>query len=66
MPQKFPVSNFEWRKDVSQFNEDFINNYNEENDQEYFLKVNVQYPEKLHELHNDLPFFNRKNEKLKN
>ena len=22
----------------------------------YFLKVHVQYPEKLYELHNDLPF----------
>ena len=30
MLQKFPVNNFEWIKDTSQFNEDFINNYNEE------------------------------------
>ena len=22
----------------------------------YFLEVDVQYPEKLHKLHNDLPF----------
>ena len=36
--------------------EDFIKNYNEESDEGHFLEVNVQYPEKLHELHNDLPF----------
>ena len=56
MSQKLPVNNFEWIKDTSQFNEDFIKNYNEESDEEYFLKVDVQYLEKLYELHNDLPF----------
>ena len=40
----------------SQFNEDFIKNYNEECDERYFLEVDVQYTEKLDELHNDLPF----------
>ena len=48
--------NFEWVKDTSQFNEDFIKNYNEESDKGYFLEVYVQYLEKLHDLHNDLPF----------
>ena len=47
---------FDWIKDDSQFNEDFIKNYNEESDKGYFLEVDVQYPEKLHELHNDLLF----------
>ena len=56
MSQKLPVNNFEWMKDTSQFNEDFINNYNEESDEWYFLKVDVQYPEKSNELHNDLLF----------
>ena len=55
MSQKVPVNNFEWIKDTSQFNEDFIKNYNEESDERYFVKVDVQYIEKLHELHNDLP-----------
>ena len=54
--QKLPVKNFEWVKDSSQFNEDFIENYNEESDEGYFLEVDVQYLEKLHKLHNDLPF----------
>ena len=54
MSQKLPVNNFEWIKDT--FNEDFIKNYDEESDEEYFLEVDVQYLEKLNELHNDLPF----------
>ena len=34
----------------------FIKNYNEVSDKGYILEVNVQCLEKLHELHNDLPF----------
>ena len=56
MSQKLPVNKFEWIEDTSQFNENFMKNYNEESDKGYFLEVDVQYPEKLHELHNDLPF----------
>ena len=56
MSQKLPVNNCDWIKDTSQFNEDFVKSYNEESDKGYFLEVDVQYPEKLHELHNDLPF----------
>ena len=56
MSQKLPVNNFEWIKDTSQFNEDFIKNYNEESDEEYSLEVDVQYLGKLLELYNDLPF----------
>ena len=51
---------FEWIEDTSQFNEDFIKNFNEESDEGYFLEVDVKYPEKLHELHNDLPFLPEK------
>ena len=47
MSQKPPVNNFEWIKDTSQFNEDFIKNYNEESDQRYFFEFDAQYPEKL-------------------
>ena len=56
MSQNLPVNNFEWIKDTSQFNEDFIKNCNEESDEGYFVEVDVQYLEKLHELHNDLLF----------
>ena len=37
-------------------NEDFIKSYNDKSDERYFLEVDVQYPENLHNLHNDLPF----------
>ena len=37
-------------------NEDFIKTYDEESNEGYFLEVDVQYPEKLHNLHNDLLF----------
>ena len=56
MLQKLPVNNFEWMEDTSQFNEDFIKNYSEEGDEGYFFEVDVQYLEKLHELHKDLLF----------
>ena len=66
MLQNLAVSNFEWIKDSSRFNEEFIKNYNEESDEGYFLEADVQYLEKLHELHNDLPFLpdRRKIEKV--
>ena len=41
MLQKLPVYNFEWIEDISQFNEDFIKNYNADNDEGYFLEVDV-------------------------
>ena len=56
MLQKLPVNNFEWIEDTSHFNEDFMKNHNEESDEGYFLKVDIQYSEKLHEFHNDLSF----------
>ena len=55
MLQRFSVNNFEWIENISQFNEDFIKSYNEQSDEGYFLEVDIQYPRKLHELHNDLP-----------
>ena len=32
-----------------------LKNYNEESNEGYFLEVEVQYLEQLHELNNDLP-----------
>ena len=55
--QKLPVNSLEWIKDASQFDEDFIKSYKEESDEGYFLEVDVQYLEKLPELHSDLSFF---------
>ena len=53
MSRQLPINNFEWLKDSSQFNKDFIKVYNEESDEGYFLQVDIQCFEKLYELHND-------------
>ena len=67
MSRNLPVNKLKWIEDTFYFNEDFIKNYNEEIDEGYFLEADVQYPEKLHELHNDLQFLpeRMKIEKLK-
>ena len=56
MWRMLPVNNFGSIEDTSQLNKDFIKNYNEEKDEGYFLEFDVQYPENLLNLHNDLPF----------
>ena len=45
--KKLYVNGFKWVKDISQFDESFIKSYNEENDEGYFLEVDIQYPENL-------------------
>ena len=55
MSQKPSENNFQ-RIENTQFNEDFIKEYNKESDEVYFPEIDVQYLEKLHESHNDLPF----------
>ena len=37
-----------------------MKNYNEESGKRIFLEVDVQYLEKLHERHNNLPFLPKK------
>ena len=37
MSQKIPENNFEWIKDTSRFNEDFIKKYSEESVEGFFL-----------------------------
>ena len=56
MLQKFPVNKFEWIEDNSQFKKDLKKNYNEGSDKGCSHEDDIQYPQKLHELHNDLPF----------
>ena len=48
MLEKLLVKSFEWIKDTSHLNEDFIKNYNEESDEVYFFEVVVQNIKKLH------------------
>ena len=61
MSKKLPVNGFKWL-DSNKINEDFIKNYNENNDNGYILEVDVKYPKRLHELHSDLPFLSERME----
>ena len=56
MSQKLPVNGFEWVEDLSEFDEHFIKNYDENSDKGYFLEVDVEYPKHLFNIHSDLPF----------
>ena len=41
---------------MSKFNDTFIKNYDRDSDEWCMLELDVQYPKKLHKLHNDIPF----------
>ena len=56
MLQNLLADVFEWVEETSQFNEDFIKNYEEDSDIGCFLEIDTQYQEKLLDHHNDLPF----------
>ena len=68
MSKKLPVNSFKWldtsetSNKINEMNEDFIKNYDENNDKGYILEVNVKYPKRLHELHSDLPFLSERME----
>ena len=61
MSKKLPTNGFKWI-DNNEINEDFIKNYNENNDKGCILEVDVKYPKRLHELHSDLPFLSERME----
>ena len=56
MSQKLPVNGFKWIKNVTEIDENFIKNYDEDSDKGYIFEVGVKYPRRLHDLHRDLPF----------
>ena len=43
MSQNLPTNCFKWVEDLSQFNESFIKNYDENNYVGYFLEVDIDY-----------------------
>ena len=53
---KITCKGFKWINDVSEIDEEFIKNYDENSDKGYVLEVDVKYPRKLHDLRSDLPF----------
>ena len=64
MSKKLPVNGFKWfdSNKINKINEDFIKNYNENDNKGYILEVDVKYPKRLHELHSDLPFLSERME----
>ena len=58
--QKLPINDFKSVDETSEFNEDVTKRYNDENDERYYIDIDVQYPENLHSLHNDLSFLHEK------
>ena len=59
MSQKLPSDNFKWIKKLSEFDERFVKNYDENND-EVLHEVDVEYPKNLFNLHSHLPFLPEK------
>ena len=59
MSKNLSVNGFKWI-DNNEINEDFIKNYNENDNKGYILEVDVKYPKRLHELHSDLPFLSER------
>ena len=66
MSKKLPVNRFKWIGNNETagpvINEDFIKNYDENNDKGYIFEADVKYPKRLHDLHSDLPFLSERME----
>ena len=61
MSEKLPINGFKWVNDISGINKKFVKSYDKKNsDKGYILEVDVDYPSKLHKLHNDMPFLPEK------
>ena len=56
MSQKSPVNSFEWVGELSEFDECFIRNHDENSHKGYILEVDVEYTKYLFNIHSDLPF----------
>ena len=52
MNKYLPHCGFEWLENIDNFD---IMSINDKNPIGYFLEVDLEYPEELHELHNDFP-----------
>ena len=52
MSEYLPYEEFQWLENIDEFD---INSINEKSDTGYFLEVDLEYPDELHELHNDYP-----------
>ena len=66
MSKKLPVNGFKWIDNNETagpvINDDFIKNYDENNDKGYNFEVDVKYPKRLYHLHSDLLFLSERME----
>ena len=56
MTEKLPVRGFKWMDDISKIDGDFVKDYNKNDNKGYILDVDIDYPNKLQNLHIDPPF----------
>ena len=56
MPEKLPVDGFEWVEVISEIDENFIKNFDEDSNVGYFIEADIEYPKELPNKHSDLPF----------
>ena len=56
MSQKLLIDGFKRKKYILKFNEEFIKIFDEDGNKGYILEVDVEYPNELDDLDNDLPF----------
>ena len=52
MSQYLPYCEFKWLKNIDKFD---VNSVSENSSIDYVLKVNLEYPDELHYIHNDFP-----------
>ena len=57
MSEYLPYEKFEWVKNVDELD---VMSVNEKSDIGYFLEVDLEYPNELHEFHNDYPLAPKK------
>ena len=56
MLQKFTIKEIKWVKNLYEFNQDFIESYNNSSKEGYFPEGDVEDPKILNKPHNNLPF----------
>ena len=52
MSEYLPYGGFKWLQNVDEFD---VMSISEKSPIKYFLEVDLEYPDQLHELHNDYP-----------
>ena len=62
MSEALPTHGFKWVKNVEEFTAKRITKLAKKNKHGYLIEVDVDYPEELHEKHNQLPFLPEKME----